>query len=82
MFKLFTRKDDINPILLTLSTCFYVLKSKFPLTQYIKWITNFLSIVRNFNLVIYTEPKSYQYIHHLIDKNNTRIKIVFTHFLI
>lgn len=65
-----------GPILLTLSTCFYVLKSKFPIQQYVKWINNFLSIVKNINLVIYTEPISYNYISHLINLDNPHIKVI------
>ena len=69
----------MNP-LLTLSTCWYNLKSKFPPQQYLLWIDNFLSIVKNFNLVIYTDDKSiadlmdlFKKYHHLI---NTKIKII------
>ena len=68
----------MNP-LLTLSTCWYNLKSKFLPQQYLLWIDNFLSIVKNFNLVIYTDDKSiadlmelFKKYHHLI---NTKIKI-------
>lgn len=68
-----------GPILLTLSTCFYVLKSKFPVQQYVEWINNILSIVKNFNLVIYTEPISYKYICHLKNLNNPHIKVIIKH---
>lgn len=77
MFQIFQKREKLRTPMLTLSTCFYILKSKFPVEQYVKWISNFLSIVNKFNLVIYTEPKSYKYIMYLIDFGNPRIKIVF-----
>jgi hypothetical protein len=70
-----TQKKPV--ILLTLSTCFYVLKSKFSPNTYIEWISNLLSIVRNFNLVIYTDILAFNYIKHIIDIKNKRIKIIF-----
>lgn len=70
-----THKNPV--ILLTLSTCFYVLKSKFEPEQYVEWISNLLSIVRNFNLVIYTDNLSFNYIKHIIDFKNKQIKIIF-----
>ena len=58
---------------LTLSSCFYIFKSKFSAHTYIQWMNNFLSIVNNFNLVIYTDKES----SSLINTNdNPRIKIV------
>ena len=48
----------VNP-LLTLSTCYYNVKSKFPPTKYIEWIYNLLSIINQFNLVIYTDKDSF-----------------------
>lgn len=80
MFEILQNNNTNNksgPILLTLSTCFYILKSKFPVRQYIEWINNFLLIVKNFNLVIYTEHASWKYISHLINLNDPRIKVVF-----
>lgn len=59
---------------ITFSTCFYVLKAKFDTTTYQSWINNFISIVNNFNLVIYTDEKSKQYIPDI--SNNKRIKLV------
>lgn len=58
---------------LTLSSCFYIIKSKFPSNQYIEWMNNFISIVDKFNLVIYTDEHSTKYIDA---KNNNKIKIV------
>lgn len=68
--------DKSNKCLLTLSTCFYILKSKFNINTYLIWIKNFLSIVSNFNLVIYTDAESYKLLLNLIDINNKRIIII------
>jgi hypothetical protein len=58
---------------ITFSSCFYILKAKFDFNTYISWMNNFLSIVNNFNLVIYTDEKSYKYIN---TNNNPNIKII------
>ena len=58
---------------ITFSTCFYIIKSKFDPSTYIEWMNNFLSIVNNFNLVIYTDENSCKYINK---KNNNKIKII------
>jgi hypothetical protein len=58
---------------ITFSSCFYVLKSKFDEITYIKWMNNFISIVNEFYLVIYTDNTSVKYID---TKNNPRIKII------
>jgi len=47
---------------ITFSSCFYIIKSKFDPETYIQWMTNFISIVNNFNLVIYSDENSSQYI--------------------
>jgi hypothetical protein len=60
-------------MLITFSSCFYILKSKFDETTYINWMNNFISIVNEFYLVIYTDEKSVKYID---TKNNPRIKII------
>jgi hypothetical protein len=58
---------------ITLSSCFYIIKSKFDPKIYIEWMSNFMSIVNNFNLVIYTDENSCKY----IDTNkNPKIKII------
>jgi hypothetical protein len=62
--------------LITFSTCFYVLKSKFPVETYLRWINNLLSIVNNFNLVIYTDKESLKYMLRLIDTTNKKIKVI------
>jgi hypothetical protein len=62
--------------LITFSTCWYILKSKFSIKQYLVWIKNFLSIVNNFNLVIYTNQESFKFIAPLINRRNTNIKVI------
>ena len=47
---------------ITFSSCFYIIKSKFDPSIYIEWMTNFLSIVNHFNLVIYCDESSVKYI--------------------
>jgi len=66
----------INKKLITFSTCWYILKSKFSVSKYLKWIKNFLSIVNNFYLVIYTNSESFVYLSRLIDPKNKNIKII------
>ena len=47
---------------ITFSSCFYIIKSKFDPSIYIQWMNNFISMVNNFNLVIYTDENSSKYI--------------------
>ena len=58
---------------ITFSSCFYIIKSKFDSTTYIQWMNNFISIVNQFNLVIYTDENSISYIN---TNNNPRIKVI------
>lgn len=58
---------------ITFSSCFYILKAKFNPIVYIEWMNHFLSIVNHFNLVIYTDSNSVQYIN---TNNHPRIKII------
>ena len=58
---------------ITFSSCFYILKSKFDKSTYISWMNNFISIVNEFYLVIYTDESSVKYID---TKNNPKIKII------
>ena len=58
---------------ITFSSCFYIIKSKFDPNVYISWMNNFLSMVNNFNLVIYTDENSSRYID---TKGNPKIKVV------
>jgi hypothetical protein len=59
---------NIKP-LLTLSTCWYNIKSKFPSTKYIEWTKNFLYMVNKFNLVIYTNRESFPFLKTLFKTN-------------
>lgn len=64
---------------ITFSSCFYIIKSKFDPSIYIEWMTNFISIVNNFNLVIYTDENSSKYIYKIIQSNpntNAKIKVI------
>lgn len=58
---------------ITFSSCFYIIKSKFDPSIYIYWMNNFISIVKHFNLVIYTDVNAVKYID---TKGNSRIKVV------
>jgi hypothetical protein len=58
---------------ITFSSCFYIIKSKFDPSIYIDWMNNFISIVNNFNLVIYTDDNSCKYIDI---KNNPKIRVI------
>jgi hypothetical protein len=58
-----------EPILITFSTCWYIVKSKFSIEQYLEWIHNLFSIVNNFNLVIYTDINGYNSLKPLILTN-------------
>lgn len=58
---------------ITFSSCFYIIKSKFDPSIYVEWMNNLLSIVNNFNLVIYTDENSVKYID---TRNNPKIKII------
>jgi hypothetical protein len=70
------KQQKSSQILLTLSTCFYVLKSKFPPEKYVKWMSNLLSLVDNFNLVIYTDQRSFDYIKDILDIKHYHVRIV------
>ena len=58
---------------ITFSSCFYIIKSKFEPSLYIEWMNNFISIVNDFNLVIFSDENSSKFID---TKNNTKIKII------
>jgi hypothetical protein len=72
--------ENKNRNFLTLSTCWYILKSKFDNKTYLQWIKNILSIVNNFNLVIYTDSVSFKQLINLLDLSNKRIKIIIKPF--
>lgn len=67
---MFPQKPKFKP-LLTLSTCWYNVKSKFPPTKYTEWIHNLLSIVNQFNLVIYTDKDSFDILKPIFINNST-----------
>jgi hypothetical protein len=58
---------------ITFSSCFYKIHSKYDVSLYIEWMNNFISIVNNFNLVIYTDEKS---IEHINTQHNSKIKVI------
>ena len=58
---------------ITFSSCFYIIKSKFDPSIYVEWMNNFISIVNKFNLVIYTDENSCNYIN---TNGNPKIKII------
>lgn len=58
---------------ITFVSCFYIIKSKFQPNKYLEWMNNFISIVNNFNLVIYTDNESTKYIK---TNYNEKIKII------
>jgi hypothetical protein len=58
---------------ITFSTCFYILKSKFDANQYCIWTENFIGIANNFNLVIYTDEYSSKFIN---TRGKSNIKVV------
>ena len=59
---------------ITFSSAFYIFKAKFDISIYIEWMNHFLSIVNDFNLVIYTDTYSRQFITNT--ESNPRIKII------
>ncbi len=69
--------------MITYSTCYYIVNSKFPIEVYCKWISNFLFIAaeENFNLVIYTDHESFTAIQHLFHNyHHSNVKIIFKNF--
>jgi hypothetical protein len=68
-------KESIKKYIMTItfSSCFYILKSKFDPSIYVEWANNLISIVNNFNLVIYTDANSIGYIN---TRENPRIKVI------
>jgi len=59
--------------IITFSSCFYIIKSKFKPEVYVEWMNHLVSIVNNFNLVIYTDENSVQYID---TRENPNIKVI------
>ena len=65
--------------MLTITTCWYILNSKFNKSRYDTWIKNFILHVRNFYLVIFTNEESKHMILPYV-KNNQKIKIIIKEF--
>jgi len=80
MSSLFNTNRNKHKNLITLSTCWYILKSKFNTKIYLDWIKNLSSIVNNFNLVIYTDNDSLKLLFKLIDFSNRQIKVIIRPF--
>ena len=56
--------------IITFSTCWYIVKSKFSVNTYLEWIQNLLSIVNNFNLVVYTDITSFNTLKPIFANTN------------
>jgi glycosyltransferase involved in cell wall biosynthesis len=74
------RNELINDILsnenkITLSTCFYILNSKFDIETYKKWAKNLIDNVNNFYLVIYTDNNSKHFFDNMHINNNIKLII-------
>lgn len=72
--------EESKKNLITFSTSWYILRSKFDNRTYLQWITNLLSVVNNFYLVIYTDAESFKQLSPLTDFSNNKIKIVIKPF--
>ena len=80
LFKNQFKSEESTNNIITLSTCWYNLKSKFDNKTYLNWIKNLLSIVNKFNLVIYTDADSIKQIINLRELSNKKIKIIIKPF--
>lgn len=65
--------------MLVLSSCFYIIKSKFDVETYVEWFKNFLGNVKNFNLVIYTNEETKFLLEPMIEHNDN-IKLIIKSF--
>lgn len=74
------KMDESKKNIITFSTCWYIIKSKFDEKTYINWIQNLLLIVNNFNLVIYTNNESFKLLKKIINFSNKKIKIIIKPF--
>lgn len=70
--------SQLNNDVLTLTTSWYILKSKFNSRTYLSWIYNIISCIVNYNLVIYTNKDGYEFLmsHFVKVLNNSRICII------
>jgi hypothetical protein len=58
--------------MLSIITAFYILKSKFPVDKYMKWIDYFLTNIKC-NIIIFTNKKTYDYLKKY---NSSNIKLI------
>ena len=61
--------------MLTLVTAWYIFKAKFNVDVYRQWMSNLLTNVKQFKLVVFTNEESKWMIEPFI-KNNNNIKII------
>ena len=67
----YTNTKTTNTVnIITFSTCWYIVKSKFSVNTYLEWIQNLLSIVNNFNLVVYTDITSFNTLKPIFANTN------------
>ena len=71
------RKPNKEPNI-TISSCWYIFKSKFNVETYMSWIHNMLSTTNNYFLVIYSDLSSSLYLGKYV--NNPKIKIIIKPF--
>ena len=65
--------------MITFVSYFYIIKSKFKKEKYKKWINYLLPNIRNFNLVVFCDNKSYLFLKKLLpnkDIYNSKIKLI------
>lgn len=63
--------------MITIVTAWYILNSKFDKTTYKIWMDNFVALIDNFYLVIYTNKESYYMLEEFLHKN---VKIIIKEF--
>ena len=61
---IFKYNNHIYVIMITIVTCWYILKSKFNKNKYEEWFKNFLLNANNFKLIIFTNNES----KYMLDK--------------
>lgn len=61
--------------MITFVTCWYIVKSKFNVKIYQKWMKNFLGNVNNFQLIVFTNKESLGTFKEFINSDNTIVII-------
>lgn len=61
--------------MITFVSCFYIVKSKFPLEKYEKWINYLLPNIKIFNLIIFCDKKTSVFLEKLLPKTQN-IKLI------